>query len=161
MNVDYILSTFNQHNALCLLIGGMNFLLRHQPITTYDIDLWIEDTPENRQRCEQALAALDAEWGRTDADWGPVASLPSGWLTQQGVFSLNSPHGAIDVFRAVPGMSDWQAASQRGIAEQTSTGVAYRGLSDEDMLQCQLALDPAVQKQSRVQYLQSKLRSSP
>jgi hypothetical protein len=91
MNVDHILNTLNQHGVSYLLIGGMNFLLRHLPLSTYDVDVWIEDRFDNRRRCETALAALDAEWGRTDADWGPVAKLPAGWLDQQGVFSLNSP----------------------------------------------------------------------
>jgi hypothetical protein len=81
MNADQILTTMNQFGVAYLLIGGMNFLLRHEPsLLTYDVDLWIENTPENRKRCESALAALDAEWGATDADWGPVAQRQSGWL---------------------------------------------------------------------------------
>jgi hypothetical protein len=47
-----------------------NFLLRHEPVLTYDVDLWIDDTAENGRRCEMALAALGAEWARTDTHWG-------------------------------------------------------------------------------------------
>ncbi len=161
MNVDHILDTFNRQSVAYLLFGGMNFLLRHQPILTFDVDLWIEDTAGNRRRCESALAALDAEWGRTNADWGPVATKPAGWLDQQFVFCLNSPHGAIDVFRSVRGLADWQASFQAAVAEQTSAGTKYHGLSDADMLQCQLALDPVAQKKDRIQVLQSKTRPSP
>lgn len=38
MNVDHILATFNAHRVDYILIGGVNFLLRHEPVTTYDIE---------------------------------------------------------------------------------------------------------------------------
>jgi len=88
MNVDHIFESFNRQGVDYLLIGGMNFLLCHQPILTFDVDLWINDTVDNRRRCEAALAALAAEWGRTNADWGPVAPKAAGWLDQQAVFCL-------------------------------------------------------------------------
>jgi hypothetical protein len=52
MTVDQILETFNRRQAGYLLIGGMNFLLRHQPVLTFDVDLWVADTPENLRRTE-------------------------------------------------------------------------------------------------------------
>ena len=52
MNVDRILAAMRDHSVRCLLIGGMNYLLRHEPVLTYDVDLWIEDTEANRRRCE-------------------------------------------------------------------------------------------------------------
>jgi hypothetical protein len=161
MNVDHILATLNQHGVDYVLIGGMNFLLRHLPVSTYDIDVWIQDEAANLQRCEAALGALNAEWGQTDADWGPVANMPPGWLNRQGVFSLNSPHGAIDVFRSVHGLADWSTAAAQAMVEKTKAGVSYRGLCDADMLQCQLALDPGFQNQSRVRYLQGKVGGIP
>ena len=158
MNVDHILAIFNQHQVEYLLIGGMNFMLRHEPVLTFDVDLWIDDTDENRRRCELALAALDAEWGPTDATWEHVGSKPAGWIEAQGVFSLLSPHGAIDVFRAVRGLGDWSASRQSAVRELTSGGIEYYGLSDEDMLRCQLALDAAMQKTARIQSLRTKLK---
>ena len=151
----------NQWGVAYLLIGGMNFMLRHEPILTFDIDLWIEDTDENRAPCEAALAALDAEWGETDATWEPVANKAPGWLSRQAVFSLHSPHGAIDVFRYVQGLADWRAWWRTSLSEQTSGGVSYHGISDADMLRCQTALDPSSQKPSRIQTLQSKLKANP
>jgi hypothetical protein len=147
----------NQHGVDFMLIGGMNFLLRHEPILTFDVDLWIEDSDENRRRCENALAALDAEWGATDKTFELVRNKSSGWLDQQQVFSLHSPHGSIDLFRSVQGMPDWSIARQRAIAEKTSTGVDYYGISDEDMLTCQLALDASLQKSTRIQKLKATL----
>ena len=114
------------------MIGGMHFLIRHAPLLTYDVDLWIEDSNANRGKAERALAALDAEWGATDADWGPVATKLAGWLSTQAVFCLNSPHGAIDIFRAVAGLGGWRASAQSGIDCITAGGIAYRGHSDAD-----------------------------
>jgi hypothetical protein len=161
VNVDRILETFNRHGVACLLIGGMNFLLRHQPVLTYDVDLWIEDAPENAPRCEQALADLDAEWGPTDHDWRPVAQRAPGWLRTQGVFCLTSPHGPIDIFRAVRGLGEWAASAARGLRSQTAAGVSYLALSDEDMLACQLALDEDDRKPERVRVLREALRRPP
>ena len=158
MNVDRILETMNGHQVDYLLIGGMNFLLRHLPVLTFDVDLWIADTPENLRRTESALADLNAEWGPSDSEWRPVAQLPAGWLERQTVFCLTSPHGPIDIFRAVRGLPDRHAAAQRAISSETAAGARYRGLSDEDMLACQLALDEHERKPERVRFLSGILR---
>jgi hypothetical protein len=159
MNVDDILREFNNHGVDCILIGGMNFLLRHAPVLTFDIDLWIEDSAENRSRCEGALAALAAEWGATDADWGPVANRRPGWLLQQTLFCLTSPSGSIDVFRAVCGLDSWSDCRRRAYPGQTAGGTPYWGLCDEDMLRSQTALDEKEQKRQRIETLRAALRS--
>ncbi len=161
MNVDRIFDTLNQFGVAYLLIGGMNFLLRHAPVTTYDVDLWIEDAPDNRDRTEKALAALDAEWGRTDADWGLVCLKPPGWSASQTVFCLNSAAGAIDIFRAVAGLPAWSICHQRAIRERTAGGIEYYGIGDVDMLQCQYALDPGLRRSDRVLALEKALKSPP
>jgi hypothetical protein len=157
MNVDDILRAFNDRQVAYILIGGMNFLLRHAPILTFDVDIWIEDSAENRDRCEDALGALDAEWGATDADWGLVAAKQPGWLQRQTLFCLTSPSGSIDVFRAVKGLESWAACRERAYHGETAGGTAYWGLSDEDMLRSQTALDQNEQKQQRIQTLQETL----
>lgn len=157
MNVDKILETMNAWQVKYLLIGGMNFLLRHAPHNTFDVDLWIRDDARNLNRCEAALSDLQAEWGASDADWGLVSQKPSGWLGRQSVYCLNTPYGAVDIFRALKGVDDWDAASQAALPEKTTGGVSYLGLSDRDMLSCQLALDPSQRRGERVKFLQAKL----
>lgn len=159
MHVDRILAAMNQHHVAYLLIGGMNFLLRHEPVLTFDVDLWIDDQVENRRRCEQALAALGAQWGEAEADWGPVASRGSGWLDLQPVFCLSSPAGAIDIFRQVAGLDDWSAARAAAIEERTADGTPYWGLSDEDMLRCQYALEEGQRRTQRIATLERLLES--
>jgi hypothetical protein len=153
MNVDRVLAAMNDHGVRCLLIGGMNFLLRHEPVLTYDVDLWIEDTEENGRRCETALASLDAAWGPTESEWRPVAELPAGWLGRQRVFALTTAHGAVDIFRSVAGLSDWASSFANACLERTAAGTPYRGLSDSDMLRCQEALDASERKWDRVRRL--------
>jgi len=153
MDIDHILSVCNRNDVRYLLIGGVNFLLRHKPVLTFDVDLWIEDDEANRRRCEKALIELGAAWGRTESDWGPVATRPAGWLTEQAVYCLASPHGAIDIFRFVQGLTSWSAAFATSVSGQTAAGTVYRGLSDQDMLTCQLSLPPEVRKHDRVRDL--------
>ena len=128
MNANSILETMNRQQVDYLLIGGMNFLLRHRGALTYDVDLWIDDTDENRARCEAALAELQAEWADSDEVWGPVANLRPGWLERKGVFCINSPHGALDIFRTVTSLGKWSDSAASAAWEQTGQGTNYRGL---------------------------------
>jgi hypothetical protein len=154
MNIDHILETFNQQGVEYILLGGMNFLLRHKPVLTFDIDFWINDIPDNLARCEKALAALDASWGATDATWGKVALLAAGWLSSQIMFCTMSPHGAIDVFRSIKGLDCWEKCAGSAVKEKTAAGIEYLGLSDEDMLKCQYALDESQRKLDRIKTLE-------
>lgn len=158
MSVDAILAMMNRFQVQFLLIGGMNFALQHLPVLTFDVDLWIEDTPANRQRCHLALSELQAEWGKDDQDWKRVAErTQADWLVGQAVFCLASPDGAVDIFREVPGLTDWQSAFDRSAEHTTDAGVPYRGISDADMLACQLALPQAQRKHERIRYLRALL----
>lgn len=159
MDVDRILQAMNDFQVEYLLIGGMNYLLRHEPVLTFDVDLWIEDSEMNRCRCEQALASLAAQWGESEDDWGPVVQRPAGWLDRQAVFCLSSPHGAVDIFRRVAGLSDWSACRANAERDVTGAGTSYWGLSDEDMLRCQLALDEPYRKIQRIATLERVLQS--
>ena len=157
MNVDHILKTLNAHEVAYLLIGGMNFLLRHAPVLTYDVDVWIDDRPENLRRCEQAMGELQAEWGASDDDWGPVADKPAAWLGQQSVYCMTSPHGSIDVFRSVEGLGSWAASRAKAQTGETGGGVAFVGLSDDDMLKCQMALPEGERNPRRIRALKKAL----
>jgi hypothetical protein len=161
MNTDAILSAFDHHEVDAILIGGMNFLLRHQPVLTFDIDFWVRDTDDNLARAAGVLRELDAEWGRNEKSW---AALPGdhAWLRSQTVFCLTSPHGAIDIFREVRGLEgQYEACHGRSRLEMTASGIRYRSLSDEDMLACQLALPENERRLDRVAFLKKHLGQSP
>lgn len=66
MNSDRILSEFNSAAFDYLLIGGVNFLLRHQGPLTYDVGVWARDTDANLIRVITALKRLDAPEQKPD-----------------------------------------------------------------------------------------------
>src|SRR5262245_65591934 len=73
MNVDAILESLNAQGVDYILIGGMNFLLRHVPELTFDVDIWVKDTEQNLKLLNKALQNLGAEWARTEKEWRPVS----------------------------------------------------------------------------------------
>ena len=50
VNVDAILTSLNDRRVEYLLIGGMNLLLRHRPVLTLDVDVWIHDLLSGERR---------------------------------------------------------------------------------------------------------------
>ena len=159
MKIDHILATLNLHRVDFLLVGGMNYLLRHGPELTFDVDVWIRDEAANKARLNAALCELGAEWGPTEReqDWKPVPGDPS-WLDRQPVFCLTTPHGALDVFRELRGLEGrYDECSRDAGMSQTATGTPYRGMSDHHMLDSQLALDPSDRKPDRIATLQKAL----
>jgi hypothetical protein len=153
IDVPAIINALNGTDVNYLVIGGMHFLFRHEPVLTYDLDVWIEDTPENRARCVAALIDLDASWGETDTTWGPVTSFTGDWLARQGVFSLLTRCGPLDLFRSVAGLPSWPESRRHSVEVRLSENVSYHGLSDNDMLACQEALDEPEQKLDRIRVL--------
>ena len=156
MNVDEILNQMNAQAVDYLLIGGMNFLLRHTPELTFDVDLWVRDTPGNLPRVNDALRQLGAAWGPSEQHWLPVSE-DWHWLERQPVFCLTTGHGALDIFREVHGLEGrYEECRAAATAAATASGVPYRGLSDQHMLACQESLPVAERKLRRMEILVPK-----
>ena len=160
MNVDRILTILKEHEVDYLLIGGMNFMLRHLPLLTFDVDIWIDDNPDNRLRCVQALDGLKATWGATEESWGPVNGRNAAWLEIQGVYCLATPDGALDVFRRVAGLPSWAECRERAVLSKTAGGVPFLGLCDADMLRCQYALPEGIRHSERIRHLEASSGSA-
>jgi hypothetical protein len=160
VNIDRILQTLKDEDVDYILIGGVNFLLHHEPELTFDVDIWVADHDVNLSKLNRALIALDAAWGPTEKEWVPV-SIDPGWLKRQAVYCLTTAHGALDIFRAVKGLEgkymECRAAARRS---ETATHVPYVGLSDRHMLICQEALAPAERKQRRIEVLRKAIVST-
>ncbi|MGH7968993.1 MAG: hypothetical protein ACREIC_09740, partial [Limisphaerales bacterium] len=125
MNVDEMLKALNRNHVDFLLIGGMNFLLRHRPELTFDVDIWVRDDDENLARLNHALKEMGAEWGRTESEWKPVPA-DWHWLQGQGVFCLTTAHGALDVFREVRGLEGgYLECRARAAPSQTAAGIPF------------------------------------
>jgi hypothetical protein len=157
MNVDEILRALNDEQVDYLLIGGMNFLLRHLPELTFDVDIWVRDDAENLSRLTRALRSLGAEWGPTEAAWAPVPE-DWRWLETQTLFCLTTRHGALDVFRDVLGLEGrYPECEIRGVFAHTANGIPFYALCDRDMLASQEALPPAEQKVRRMETLRQAI----
>lgn len=160
MNVDEILRALHEERVDYLLIGGMNFLLRHLPELTFDVDIWVHDEGENLKRLNRALRRLGAQWGRTEAAWAPVPE-DWRWLGTQAVFCLTTQHGALDVFKDVLGLEGrYSECKARGVRAQTANGIPFPALGDEDMLACQEALPPGERKARRMKVLRAAIRQA-
>ena len=153
-----MLETLNEQRVNYLLIGGMNFLIRHAPERTFDLDVWVADEPANLEALNRALRQLGAAWGPTEAAWGPIPD-DWRWLRRQPCFCLTTAHGALDVFLEVLGLEGRFAACRAaGIPTITASGVRFIGLNDQDMLRCQEALPPTQRKAHRMEVLRAALQ---
>lgn len=160
MNIDRVLQSLAKNEVDYLLIGGVNFLLRHAPEITYDIDVWIADNPKNLERTVTFLKSINAEWGATEDDWKPVPDTTT-WLTLQPVFCLTSPIAAIDIFREVKGLEKrYDVCKAAAIAAETASGVPFWALSDQHMLEAQLALPVNQQKSQRIEALNKAIKNA-
>jgi len=75
-------------------------------------------------------------------------------LRRAPLFCLNSPYGAIDVFRRVCGLEPgYEVLRNSCPLRATPSGVPFRSLSDALMIECQLALAPSERKQDRLRAL--------
>ena len=150
-----VFRVMNQRGVEFILIGGLNFFLRYQPVATRDIDLFVESTKENLSRCESALADLNSSWGLDDDDWGPVKDKPAGWLGNQSVYCLLCDAGEIDVFTTVAGIPSFLDARHRATLCKSPADNEYWSLSAEDMIACQMALPEQHRRQDRISYLEN------
>lgn len=158
MNVDQILSTLNGREVDYILIGGMNFLLRHAPELTFDVDVWVRDLAENLEKLNRALRDLGGAWGPTELQWAPVPE-DWHWLERQRIFCLTTEHGAVDVFREVRGLEGRYDECQRSSSiRTTASGIPFVSLSDEHMLACQEALPMPERKARRMEILRDAIR---
>ena len=143
-----------------ILIGGVNFLIRHLPELTFDVGIWVRDTPENLNALNHSLETLGASWGPTERDWAPIPR-KADWLQQQAVFCLTTNYGALDIFREVRGLEGQYAEClARSSRIKLPGGVEFNSLSDQDMLACQLALPESERKQKRVEVLTKAIKEN-
>jgi plasmid maintenance system antidote protein VapI len=50
-----LLAVFQERHVRYLIVGGLAFIFHAKPRYTKDMDLWVENTPENIARANQAL----------------------------------------------------------------------------------------------------------
>ncbi len=155
MNPSRVFNVLNSHQVSYLLIGGLNFAMNFRPeYLTFDIDLFVQDSPSNLASLNKALITLESSWGPDDISWHALPDDDGKWLTKQSCFCLVTASGPVDVFRAVQGLENrYIECYDAGNDRQTLDGITYRSLSAPHMLECQLALDEKDRKLDRVRFL--------
>ena len=75
--VRSLLDSLHQHKVKYMLVGGVATVFHGYVRTTQDLDLWVQETNQNKQRLVQALQAIDVP-GATNCQ--SVEMIP-GWST--------------------------------------------------------------------------------
>jgi len=71
------LKSLHEHNVRYMLVGGLATVFYGHIRTTQDLDLWIDDTPENRKKLTKALIQLEVPGAK---NYQNVDLIP-GWST--------------------------------------------------------------------------------
>ena len=157
MDIDRILRILNAHQVDFILIGGVNFLLNHVPVLTFDTDIWFRNSSKNRDCLNRALQEMGAEWGETENTFRSVPEDPN-WLKRQVLFCLNTRFGALDIMAEVKGLEGrYHECREATTEKQTPAGIAHLSLSDKHMLDCQLALEEKDRKLDRIRILRAAI----
>ena len=130
MNSDFndLLKLMDQFQVRFLVVGGYAVIRHTEPRFTKDLDLWIEATAENAERCFRALASFGA----------PLAGLGPLDFTQQGyIYQMGVPPFRVDILMSLRGLSFEQAWQRRDV--ETVDGVSIPFLSKDDLIESKLA----------------------
>ena len=130
MNSDFsdLLRLLAEHQVRFLVVGGYAVIRYTEPRYTKDLDLWIEPTAENAERCFRALAAFGA----------PLTGLGPLDFTQQGyIYQMGVPPTRVDVLMSLQSLSFADAYDRRVAIELD--GLTIPILSKDDLIASKLA----------------------
>ena len=130
MNSDFsdLLRLLAEHQVKFLVVGGYAVSRYTEPRYTKDLDLWIEPTAENAERCFRALAAFGA----------PLVGLGPLDFTQQGyIYQMGVPPTRVDVLMSLQSLSFAEAYDRRVAIELD--GLTIPILSKADLIASKLA----------------------
>lgn len=130
MNSDFsdLLRLMDQFQVKYLVVGGYAVIRHTEPRFTKDLDLWIEATAENAERCYQALASFGAPL----AGLGPLDFTQRGYIYQMGV-----PPFRVDILMSLRGLEFDLAWHRRDC--QMVDGLSIPFLSKIDLIESKLA----------------------
>ena len=129
MNSDFsdLLKLMDQFQVRFLVVGGYAVIRHTEPRFTKDLDLWIEATAENADRCFRALASFGA----------PLAGLGPLDFTQQGyIYQMGVPPFRVDILMSLRGLSFENAWLRRDV--ETIDDVSIPFLSKIDLIESKL-----------------------
>ncbi len=129
MNSDFsdLLKLMDQFQVKFLVVGGYAVIRHTEPRFTKDLDLWIEATAENAERCYQALASFGA----------PLAGLGPLDFTQQGyIYQMGVPPFRVDILMSLCGIEFVEAWQRRDVQNIDDLPIPF--LSKPDLIESKL-----------------------
>jgi hypothetical protein len=146
VNPALIVQELNRAGVDYVVIGGVAATLYGCPEQTYDLDILYAATPENRAKLLHALRVIEAQWDRPLSDE---------ILQRQPVFALNTKHGDLDIFTAIPGLDDYASAAAAADVLHLE-GIPVKVLDLPTLiLTKEAAADPNPRKQSALAFLKA------
>lgn len=130
MNSDFkdLLKSFLDFQVKFLIIGGFAVIRYTEPRYTKDIDLLIENSPDNAERVHQALLAFGA----------PLVDVtPKDFTTADGFYQIGVPPNRVDVINAIPGVDFAEAYEAREISLVAGLGLPF--ISRAHLIEAKLA----------------------
>lgn len=125
MNHDLteLLATFAARDVRYLVVGGYAVTFHSKPRFTKDLDVWVDPTPANAVKVEQALA----EFGAPLTAHGVTAK---DFERPGVVYQMGLPPNRVDVLTAVDGLSFGPCWDRRVVSSLGNTPVAYLSKAD-------------------------------
>ena len=116
-----LLELLRAQGVRALIVGGYAFVYHARPRTTKDIDIWIEQTPENVQRL---LEVLD-EFG-----FGSLGFKPEDFLTPGQFIQLGYPPHRVDLLTTLRGVTFEEGWAGRVEAVVDGVQVCFLGKAE-------------------------------
>lgn len=110
MNSDFkdLLRSFLNFRVRFLIVGGFAVIRYTEPRYTKDLDLLIDNSPDNAALVHKALAAFGA----------PLRGItPEDFTTNDGFYQIGLPPNRVDVINEIPGVEFNEAYADREVAQ--------------------------------------------
>lgn len=115
------IASLNANNVRYLIVGGYAVALHGHPRYTKDMDVWIENTPENASRLVQALA---------DFGFASLELQVSDFIEPDMVIQLGYPPNRIDVLTSLKGVTFTECYERKKEVAFDDVTANFIGLDD-------------------------------
>jgi hypothetical protein len=111
-----------------LVIGGVAVIRYTEPRYTIDLDLLIENSPENAEKIVQALADFGA----------PLADISAqDFTTKDGFYQIGIAPNRVDVINEIPGVKFVEAYQRKELVKVADLEIPF--ISRQDLISAKLA----------------------
>lgn|SRR5262245_46019777 len=112
LQAEEIFACLDRHSVLYVLIGGLAAVLHGSPLTTVDVDICPEASPDNLTRLAAALDELDAKIRTPDSTAGVAFPREGSFLSGLQVLNLITRFGDLDLTFAPVGVAGFPELSR-------------------------------------------------